>query len=1773
MEERFARHEYVSEGEEKDVLYSRFSEPVRKWLEESISSLNSLQLISVPLILDHKSTLILAPTGSGKTLASFLGLIDELTKRAIAGVLEDRIYAMYVSPLRALNNDIHKNLQLPLHGMVKYMPEGISPVRSAVRTGDTTSYERSKMLKRPPHILITTPESLGIILASKKFSQHLRTVEWLLIDEIHALASDKRGVFLSLMVEWLEIHAERPPIRIGLSATISPIDKIANFLMGCHSDDRVVHIIDYGTVKKLDLEIITPSSKMGNTFSSSTLPDHIDILSKLLDDYQTSIIFANTRNWSERVGRDLIAKDIKLTDKVAVHHSSVDRELRFEIEDRMKRGELKAIITSASLELGIDVGSIDLAVQMNSPKSVNRALQRFGRAGHFFMSVSRGKFLVSSLDELLEISAIARLCLEGELDEIYIPSNAEDVLAQFIVGLTIDRNWTVEEIHEIITRSFNYYTYDIQKLGKLINSMSNPLNPDENWKYGRIWFDESSSIVSRKSYQRQNFMMNIGTIPDTSSVDVVLESTRDKIGRLTERFVENLSAGSVFVLGGRTFLYLRTVGNKIIVREAFNALPTVPSWWGEAMGRSLNVSYEIGRMLERFEEVFSRREDDDDKIKYLNKYYHENYPLNEQDSMTLVKFIHDQYKSSGLPTRTRMIVEKYVDPAGRTIIIVLSIYGLRVNIPLAQAYAKAMTEQIGTNVGFTATDNGFSLILPIGSDFEQKEVLRLMRTSDQFYTLLSRALEDTEIFKTRFRYTAVRGLMVLKNSPRRKLSPDLVQRSAQKLMRELPEDFPLIQETKREIYEDVYDASTASEVIIGINSNLIEQVISEGEVSSFSHSIILASVADIVLNDDRQRLMMDLHQQMINKLRKNNDILFDPSIIQKYFESKLRDANRYQDEDRLQNFIIRSPADLESLISKGSEITGLDPDYIVSILEKSKVILKLNSSFWHRDILLVELYKRNVDITMIEGFRRSLKDDEVAELQEMVLTVPPVKLLENAMIRYLSVVGPRTIRELQDMFEVEEVLIREAIYALQRTDVILAGEFTEDSRQYMLNNDRLVLSDTEEESDVFTLNQLTHLRMRVQHFSNKLDLNFAENIRRIGPVRHVADVMNRSRFSWTNLRMALDTEEVFYGRFFAGKAVFVHESLVPLLIGIYRKVISLDEDTRSVLDYFKYRDAVRYSDLMYAFEFPAEQVREHLKLLEQEMYICRIGWNLSTSYAQTNIIYKEVPFEWHEPEDSDFDHFVTLVLQWYGPLTIENLQKITKIEYSSLERSLRRLEIESRHVFSKEYLYFGLPEHFAEMEDIPREREFSDEISALSSFDPFINTSGSVFNSLMMTPDTYRLLYKGKIIGSLITTPKVDYLEVTNVIIPPYLRDDPSFISNLASTLFKLSKTIYSMNFVMIEEIRSSPPNFQENDIFTIVMSNNGFTLEIDHLVGGMTNTSSIGMHDIIEVKLQNIITYFKKTSVDELIRDLGKFTIDKLLLLADSSLVELKLKLSRELKQGGLWFKNGYYYTDEYWNLLKEDMVGLTENEENLLRLLEKSQMTQYEIARALRQTDTSVGETILSLKGRNLIDPVNPDDRVVIWRRSSRSEVKDIDLMHKLYSSIRIHGPISFTELLEHHSELSNFSKTFVLLNLAKLLEERKIESIWLGEKQRQVFYYCPKLTEVFENPSRSSNLPEWMLAHSKDLPMKELLGISNLYFSSLTHALFKKGSIVATLTMEFTDDALVVKSLRLVPDLSEEDLLGIAQQLEEHMSKNGREDIVIERIFNQTIDYWRS
>src|SRR3989344_2220344 len=545
-------------------------------------------------IWNRKDILISAPTGGTKTLTAFLAILNYLVELAEKGKLEDKIYAVYTSPLKALSNDIHKNLVEPLEEikeLAKKKEIKLQDIRVGLRTGDTTTSERAKMLRKPPHIFVTTPESLAIVLTSKVFVEKMRAVEFCIVDEIHAL-DNKRGVYLNLTLERLNEVSKTWPTKIGLSATVEPMEEVAKYLVG-EAKDRKVKYVRVPLNKVIDVEVLTPVEDLIE--DKEIMPNLYSLLDALLQSHKTTLIFTNTRSATERIVNHL--KDKFPTsygdDNIAAHHSSLSRTHRFDIEERLRQGKLKVVVCSTSLELGIDIGYIDLVIMIGSPKSSARALQRLGRAGHKLHETAKGRFIVLDRDDLVECSVIQKEMIERKINKINFPQNCLDVLSQQIFGMAIYKIWDLNEIFSVIRKSHCYKNLPRKDFLDVISYLSGEYELEKNNIYSKIWYDQKTNQIGKKGKMaRVLYLTNIGTIPDESFVTVKFASG-EQIGFIDEGFMERMKKGDVFVLGGKKYIYIYTRGMNLYVNSAEHLSPTIPSWFSEMLPLSFDTALEV----------------------------------------------------------------------------------------------------------------------------------------------------------------------------------------------------------------------------------------------------------------------------------------------------------------------------------------------------------------------------------------------------------------------------------------------------------------------------------------------------------------------------------------------------------------------------------------------------------------------------------------------------------------------------------------------------------------------------------------------------------------------------------------------------------------------------------------------------------------------------------------------------------------------------------------------------------------------------------------------------------------------------------------------------------------------------------------------------------------------------------------------------------------------------------------------------------------------------
>ncbi len=838
---------------------------VREWFLSKYSEFTPPQKYAIVEAFKGRNVLITSPTGSGKTLAAFLAAISMLVEKAEKGELEDRVYVVYVSPLKALNNDIRKNLEEPLeeiYALAKEKGIKLKKIRAAVRTGDTDAAEKQKQMKKPPHILITTPETLAIVLCSPKFSKSLTNVRFLIVDEIHAMAENKRGVHLTLTMERLQRIQEGEMVRIGLSATISPLEEIARFLVGYnYGEERDCVIADVTFEKPTDIKVVSPI----NDFFSASAEEISDRLYDLLAEYvkssKTTLIFTNTRSATERVVYHLKKR---LKDfPIKAHHSSLSKEVRLEVENELKNGELRCVVSSTSLELGIDIGYIDLVILLGSPKSINRALQRIGRSGHRLHEVSVGRIVVVDQDDLVECTVLAKEARDRRLDRVKIPRKCLDVLCQHLVGMAIEKVWSVDEALALIRNAYPYRELTREEFISVLRYLSGNFSELEKKKvYAKIWFDEEEGVFGRRGKMiRPIYYLNTGTIPDEVAVKVITKDGK-RVGKVEEEFAENLLPGDIFVLAGKTFRFLKAKGMSIIVEEVEGEKPTVPSWFSEQLPLSYDLAERIRKFRGWMEEMLEKMSREE-----IIAVLMENFEIERNAANAIYRYFMEQKLFSEIPTDRKLVVEKYEDE--RNYYFFHTLIGRRANSAIARVFAYRAGLIKNCNVQMGINDNGFVLILPPHKRLSDAEIEGLF-VIPEFENHLRRALDRTEILRRRFRHVAVRSLMILRNYMGREKSVWRQQFSADSILsflRRYYPEFPVLNETYREIMEDAMNIDDAIDFLAKVGREVELVIVRTPYPSPFAFNMYLLGEQDVVLMEDRRKILKELHEKVMGVIQ------------------------------------------------------------------------------------------------------------------------------------------------------------------------------------------------------------------------------------------------------------------------------------------------------------------------------------------------------------------------------------------------------------------------------------------------------------------------------------------------------------------------------------------------------------------------------------------------------------------------------------------------------------------------------------------------------------------------------------------------------------------------------------------------------------------------------------------------------------------------------------------------------------------------------------------
>ncbi|MBW2992522.1 ATP-dependent helicase [Candidatus Woesearchaeota archaeon] len=835
---------------------------VKKWFFSRFKEFSLPQLYGVMEIHKRNNILVSAPTGATKTLTGFLSILNELVDSAEKGILEDKIYCVYVSPLKALNEDIKFNLKEPLKQIEEIAGRDLG-IRVMSRTGDTTQSEKSLMLKNPPHILITTPESLAILLSSIKFIEHLKDVQWCIIDEIHALAENKRGVHLSLSMERLgELSSHMT--RIGLSATISPLEEVAKFLVGYEGkEERECKIIDVQFIKELDLKVLSPLKNLINVTQEEIHESMYNLLHDLIQKHKTTLIFTNTRAATERVVDNLKDKFPKFyKENIAAHHGSLSKEHRFSVEQRLREGKLKCIVSSTSLELGIDIGFIDLVVLLSSPKSVARALQRCGRSGHKFHETAKGRLVVLDRDDLVECAVLLKAALEKKIDRIHIPKNCLDVLAQQIDGIALQNKIHINDLFKLIKQSYCYHGLDRKDFNEVIDYLSGKfISLEARHIYAKIWHDEETGMIGRKGKMgRVIYMTNIGTIPDESFI--IVKMGEQVLGKLDEAFLEKLRPGDVFVLGGNLYQFKFSRGMVAQVTASTGRPPTIPMWVSEMLPLSFDLALEIGKFRRLMSEKLCSGKSKDEIIDFINEYLY----VDKNAANSIYEYFNEQFKYATVPSDKRIIAEHYNDERGKHVIF-HTLLGRRVNDCLSRAVAFAITRTQHKNVEIGVNDNGF--FIRSSGKVNVMQAFKLLKEKD-LRKVMNMAIDNTEVLKRRFRHCATRALMILRQYKGQRKRVGRQQVSSMILInavKRISEEFAILKEARREVLEDLMDIENARKIMKDIEDGKIKiEEISTTVPTPFAFNLIIQGYSDIMKMEDKLEFVKRMHDMVKAKI-------------------------------------------------------------------------------------------------------------------------------------------------------------------------------------------------------------------------------------------------------------------------------------------------------------------------------------------------------------------------------------------------------------------------------------------------------------------------------------------------------------------------------------------------------------------------------------------------------------------------------------------------------------------------------------------------------------------------------------------------------------------------------------------------------------------------------------------------------------------------------------------------------------------------------------------
>jgi ATP-dependent helicase Lhr and Lhr-like helicase len=1098
---------------------------VRDWFVSRFGTPTEPQQQGWPSILAGKTTLISAPTGSGKTLAAFLICIDRLVRKALCGELADRTEVLYVSPLKALSNDIQKNLETPLGEILQLAGQRgllMPDIRAVVRTGDTLAHERRAMLSRPPHILVTTPESLNILLTAAKSRDVLKTVGTVIVDEIHAMADDKRGSHLALSLERLDHLTGKRLTRIGLSATQKPIELVAHFLGGSVQPDPV--IVQIGHRRELDLAIEVPGSELGPVASNEMWGEIYDRVAALATQHRSTLIFVNTRRLAERMAHHLGERLGQ--DAVATHHGSLSRKLRLTAEKKLKAGEIRALVATASLELGIDIGSVDLVCQIGSPRSIAVGLQRIGRAGHWRGAIPKGRIFATTRDELIECAALVRAIRQGDLDTLAIPEQPLDILSQQIVAMCAAEDWREDDLFHCVRNAYPYRDLARADFDEIIDMLSEGIASARGRYAAYLHRDRVNGIVRARRGARLAAITSGGAIPENSLYTVVAQPESIVVGTVDEDFAVESLAGDIMLLGNTSWRIRRVNAGSVLVEDAQGASPNVPFWRGEAPSRTDELSAHVADLRQKISDLVPRISPDANgertngnatsalaaAVSWLKR----ECGVDDAGADQIVEYIVAGRALLGaVPTLTTIIAERFFDESGGMQLVIHAPFGGRINKAWGLALRKRFCRSFNFELQAAATDNGLNISLSEQHSFPLGDVFHFLHPNS-LRAVLERAVLTSPLFTTRWRWDAGRSLALLRFRGGKKVPPPIQRMRADDLLAAVfPEaqacqeniegdikisNHPLIREVMKDVLTEAMDIDGLERILHRIADGTITCLaVDTPQPSQFSHEILNANpyayLDDAPLEERRARaveMRRSLPEAILGEIGR-----LDPAAIAEVCDDAWPDV---RDAEELHDALLTLIACPE-LRTEAPDAKGLHARVQQALqawnaffdeLADSRRVTRAHANgqtFW-------VAAERKQPFTQI--FPSARLDAQLPDIESSAAPNKPNK--EDAVFSlvtgWITHSGPVTANELASTLALPESEVEKSLLRLEASGVVLRGKFADPvspetewcERRLLARIHRLTLGQLRKQIQSVTPAQFMNWLLRWQHVAPSTQL-------------------------------------------------------------------------------------------------------------------------------------------------------------------------------------------------------------------------------------------------------------------------------------------------------------------------------------------------------------------------------------------------------------------------------------------------------------------------------------------------------------------------------------------------------------------------------------------------------------------------------------------------------------------------------------------------------------